>query len=140
LGSQTLAQVRDGEGVRNRNQGGGVNLAPADPVLQVVSVDSYSRIVQMRRPDGKTVNVYVGEGIYPLSQLNPATRCRSTSAARWPRESQPAQGREHLAGEVNFGTGQGPAEPDARKGRRRSAILRAFATAPSAVLAVPRPS
>jgi len=74
LGSQALAQVRDGDGVRNRNQGGGVNLAPADPILQVVSVDSYSRIVQMRRPDGKTVNVYVGDGIYPLSQLNPGDK------------------------------------------------------------------
>lgn len=74
LGSQAVAQVRDGDGVRNRNQGGGLNLAPADPILQVVSVDSYSRIVQMRRPDGKTVSVYVGEGIYPLSQLNPGDK------------------------------------------------------------------
>ncbi len=74
FGVQALAQVRGGDGVRNRNQGGGVNEAPADPILQVVAVDSYSRIVQMRRPDGKTVNVYVGEGIYPLSQLNPGDK------------------------------------------------------------------
>jgi hypothetical protein len=74
FGAQALAQVRGGDGVRNRNQGGGINQAPADPILQVVSVDSYSRIVQMRGPDGKTVNVYVGEGIYPLSKLNPGDK------------------------------------------------------------------
>jgi hypothetical protein len=74
LSTQVLAQARDGDGVRNRNQGGGVNLAPADPILQVVSVDSYSRIVQMRGADGKIVNIYVGEGIYPLSKLNPGDK------------------------------------------------------------------
>ena len=74
FGAQALAQVRGGDGVRHRNQGGSVNQAPADPILQVVAVDSYSRIVQMRGPDGKTVNVYVGEGIYPLSKLKPGDK------------------------------------------------------------------
>jgi len=75
LCSATSAQVgNSGDGVRNRNQGGSLNLAPADPILQVVSVDSYSRIVQMRGADGKMVNVYVGEGIYSLSKLNPGDK------------------------------------------------------------------
>ena len=63
LSAPLQAQMRD------RNQGGGVNLAPSDPVLQVVSVDSYSRVVKMRDANGKTLDVQVGEGIYDLSKL-----------------------------------------------------------------------
>jgi hypothetical protein len=71
----TSAQVGNrGDAARHRNQGGSVNLAPPDPILQVVSVDSYSRTVQMRGEDGKMVNVFVGEGVYPLSKLNPGDK------------------------------------------------------------------
>ena len=63
LSAPLQAQMRD------RNQGVGVNLAPSDPVLQVVSVDSYSRVVKMRDANGKTLDVQVGEGIYDLSKL-----------------------------------------------------------------------
>ena len=68
LSAPLQAQMRDsGEGARN--QGGGVNLAPNDPVLQVVSIDSYGRVVKMRDANGKTFDVQVGEGIYDLSKL-----------------------------------------------------------------------
>ena len=70
LSAPLQAQMRDsGEGARNRNQGGGVNLAPSDPVRQVVSIDSYGRVVKMRDANGKTFDVQVGEGIYDLSKL-----------------------------------------------------------------------
>ena len=68
LSAPLQAQMRD-SGERNRNQGGGVNLAPNDPVLQVVSIDSYGRVVKMRDANGKTLDVQVGEGIYDLSKL-----------------------------------------------------------------------
>ena len=68
LSAPLQAQMRD-SGERNRNQGGGVNLAPNDPVLQVVSIDSYDRVVKMRDANGKTLDVQVGEGIYDLSKL-----------------------------------------------------------------------
>ena len=63
LSAPLQAQMRD------RNQGGSVNLAPSDPVLQVVSIDSYGRVVKMRDANGKTLDVQVGEGIYDLSKL-----------------------------------------------------------------------
>ena len=63
LSAPLQAQMRD------RNQGGSVNLAPNDPVLQVVSIDSYDRVVKMRDANGKTLDVQVGEGIYDLSKL-----------------------------------------------------------------------
>ena len=68
LSAPLQAQMR-GAGEGTRNQGGGVNLAPSDPVLQVVSVDSYGRVVKMRDANGKTLDVQVGEGIYDLSKL-----------------------------------------------------------------------
>ena len=68
LSAPLQAQMRD-SGERNRNQGGGVNLAQNDPVLQVVSIDSYGRVVKMRDANGKTLDVQVGEGIYDLSKL-----------------------------------------------------------------------
>ena len=68
LSAPLQAQMR-GSGEGTRNQGGGINLAPNDPVLQVVSVDSYSRVVKMRDANGKTLDVQVGEGIYDLSKL-----------------------------------------------------------------------
>jgi len=71
----SLAHAQYGRGdERPRNQGGSVNMAPADPILEVVSIDSYARVVTMRGPGGKTVNVEVGEGIYDISKLAPGQK------------------------------------------------------------------
>ena len=53
-----------------RNQTSGVANPVANGVFKVVSVDSYSRTVQMQGAPG-TIDVYVGEGIYSLSKLKP---------------------------------------------------------------------
>ena len=68
LSAPLQAQMR-GSGEGTRNQGGGIILAPNDPVLQVLSGDSHSRVVKMRDANGKTLDVQVGEGIYDLSKL-----------------------------------------------------------------------
>ena len=71
----TLAHAQYGRGEeRPRNQGGSVNMAPADPILEVVSIDSYARVVTMRGPGGRTVNVQVGQDIYDLSKLAPGQK------------------------------------------------------------------
>jgi hypothetical protein len=73
LPQATLAQ-REGDGPRY-NQSGGVNLAPLPAVYTVVSIDSYAQTVKLRAQDGTiTGDVYVGEGIYNLSKLNPGDK------------------------------------------------------------------
>ena len=65
-----------GEGGGQRMQGGGINYAPQPAVYSVVSVNSYSRTVRMRAADGRTGDVYVGDGIYDLSKLKSGDRIR----------------------------------------------------------------
>jgi hypothetical protein len=57
------------------NQSGGVNLAPVPAVYTVVSIDPYAQTVKLRAKDGTiTGDVYVSEGIYNLSKLNPGDK------------------------------------------------------------------
>jgi hypothetical protein len=73
LPQAALAQ-REGDG-RRHNQSGGVNLAPLPAVYTVVSIDSYAQTVKLRAQDGTiTGDVYVSEGIYNLSKLNPGDK------------------------------------------------------------------
>ena len=68
LSSPSLAQRRED---LPRNQTGGIQGGIPNGVYKVVSVDSYSRMVQMQGADGSTINVHVGSGVYDVSKLNP---------------------------------------------------------------------
>ena len=70
VSAPSLGQKREG---LPRNQNSGVANPIAPGVFEVVSVDTYGRIVQMRGPVG-TVGVYVGEGIYDISKLKAGDR------------------------------------------------------------------
>ena len=71
---QAAFAQREADRPRN-NQSGGVNLAPLPAVYTVVSIDSYAQTMKLRAQDGAvTGDVYVGEGIYNLSKLNPGDK------------------------------------------------------------------
>lgn len=72
-----LAERGGGGGVGgHRTESGGINYAPQAAVYVVVSVDSNSRTVRIRAADGRTGDVYVGDGIYDISTLIPGQKIR----------------------------------------------------------------
>lgn len=85
-----------GDGGGQRMQGGGINYAPQPAVYSVISIDSYARTVRLRAANGRTGDVYVGEGTYDLSKLKAgdkirvdfvvpdATNSKLSAASVWP--------------------------------------------------------
>jgi hypothetical protein len=69
--AQRVGGVGDRPGFRNQ---GGVNQGQPPAVYVVVSVDNYAQSVRLRASDGSTADVFVPDGVYDLSKLNPGDK------------------------------------------------------------------
>ena len=97
LQQPVLAQ-RAGGGHRGGGDGAGINYAPRPATYEVLSVDTGNRTVRLRAADGRTGDVYVGQGVYDLSKLKAgdkvqvdflvpdATNKRLSAASVWPAQ------------------------------------------------------
>ncbi len=70
--SGTAAQ----QDIVRRNQSGSINYAPRPAVYEVVAVDTYERVLQLRERSGAIVDVRVPEDVFDLSTLKPGDRLR----------------------------------------------------------------